>query len=97
MANISSKKKEYQLRKNFVSQKHAIHGLQSESNFKVIEKNIGDEKASVQLEYISEGQDPGYPFKYKLLIESTLSSTQGFSCKTTVVNESATNIPVGDG
>jgi aldose 1-epimerase len=88
--------KEYQLRKNFVSQNHAIHGLLIESNFKVTGKNIEDEKASVQLEYISEGQDPGYPFKYKLLVDYSLSS-QGLSCKTTIINNSITNIPVGDG
>jgi aldose 1-epimerase len=89
--------KEYQLRKNFISQGHAAHGLQIESNFKVIGKNIEPEKASVQLEYNSGGQDTGYPFKYKLIIDYTLHSTQGLSCKTTVTNNSETNIPVGDG
>ena len=87
---------EYQLKRNFVSQNHAIHGLLIESKFNVIEKNIDDDKASVLLEYISEGKDSGYPFKYKLLIDYTLS-INGLSCKTIVSNNSATNIPVGDG
>jgi len=88
--------KDYQLRKNFVSQNHAIHGLLIESNFKIIGKNIEYEKATVQLEYISEGQDQGYPFKYKLSVDYSLSS-DGLSCKTIVSNNSSTNIPIGDG
>jgi aldose 1-epimerase len=89
--------KEFKLRKNLVSQDHAIHGLVLESNFRVTEQKIEEDQAGIQLEYIADGNETGYPFQYRLILDITLTASQGLICKTTILNTSSSGIPVGDG
>jgi aldose 1-epimerase len=89
--------KEYQLRKNLVSQSHAIHGLILDCSFKVTEQKIEEDQASIQLVYIADGTEINYPFQYKLIIDITLTDSQGLLTRTKILNESSGNIPLGDG
>ncbi|MCX6180842.1 MAG: aldose 1-epimerase [Bacteroidetes bacterium] len=88
--------KSYQLNVNFPNEGNAIHGLVCESAFEILSESNNNKEASVTLQYISNGKDKGYPFKYKLTVVYVLND-KGFSCKTIAENIDAVAIPIGDG
>lgn len=89
--------KKYQLPINFPSQNHAIHGLVQEKQFRIVDKKTAKDEATVWVELNSDGNIPGYPFKYKLNIIFSLSRFDGIICQTIAKNTDKVNIPIGDG
>ncbi|MFM7024156.1 MAG: aldose 1-epimerase [Flavobacteriales bacterium] len=88
--------KDYTLKMNFPAEGHAIHGLVCEKAFEVLKEKADENQALLKVQYQYNGEDSGYPFKYKLTVEYTLSA-KGFACNTTIENTDKTDIPVGDG
>ncbi|MFL5729246.1 MAG: aldose 1-epimerase [Cytophagaceae bacterium] len=90
--------KEFRLRKNLISEKHAIHGLHLESKFEARQELKESDKASIRLEIIAGAEEKeGFPFSHQIIIDYILSSQDGLICTTTVVNRSSGNMPMGDG
>ena len=75
----------------------AIHGLLFNKAFRVVEKTILPQEASIAMEYYYDKDDPAYPFEYKTTILYTLQSSGHLYLKTTVQNCSTLPIPMADG
>ena len=63
----------YNLHINFPKQDHSIHGLVYNKPFSVAKIQVKDKSSSITLSYISQGDEPGYPFKYITSITYSLS------------------------
>lgn len=70
---------------------HAIHGLIYNKKFAI----VNEYKNSIRLKYSYNKEYDGYPFIMDIIINYKLS--KGFECKTTIINLSNENIPIGDG
>jgi aldose 1-epimerase len=90
------KGKQQQLPINFPTQQHAIHGLVYNRPFRIKKLFSRVRSVSVDLEYQYQGDIPGYPFSYAMIIRYSLAKT-GFSCRTRVKNTGTGKMPVGDG
>ena len=75
----------------------AIHGILYNKPFRVLEKIISEEKASVLLGYEYRGDDPAYPFDYNIQIRYTLNKGGRLSLVSTLENKSPRRIPMADG
>jgi aldose 1-epimerase len=89
--------KNYQLSINHPAENHAIHGFVYDKKFKVIKTVITKNEASINLEYIYNGDIESYPFKFLTEIIYTLTADDGFNCQTVVQNLGDTSMPFGDG
>ena len=92
----SFESKEYQLQLSFPKQNHAIHGLVYNKKFVLKNSFESSKHAKIILDYIYEGKEKGYPFKFLVEI-SYVFSKKGFKATTKIQNLDSTNIPVGDG
>lgn len=88
--------KTYHFPLNFPQEKNAIHGILMETVFAELSRNFSATQASLTIQYSTPGIDAGYPFKAVITVCYTLDA-EGFSCTTTVQNNSPVNIPIGDG
>ncbi len=75
----------------------AIHGLIYNAAFEVSEYSHDEERASVQLSYSYTNQMEGYPFKFKCMVEYTLTTGNTLTIKTTISNIDDQLMPVVDG
>lgn len=89
--------KNYQLPINFPTENHAIHGLIYDKSFREIDSNITETQASIELEYVYNGDISGYPFQYAVQVTYFLTKENGFKCTTTVKNRGDQSMPFGDG
>ncbi len=87
----------YNLTINYPEEGNACHGFIYGKKFSVIDKTVTEEKALCRLEYLYESENEGYPFNYLIEITYVLSSLDGLTCKTKVVNKSRKTIPISDG
>jgi len=87
----------YNLFVNYSEENNACHGFIYDKVFSVIDKVINDQSAYCVLRYEYEGDTKGYPFKYSIEITYELSSINGLTCKTKILNESGKTIPLSDG
>lgn len=86
----------YHLPINHSQEGHAIHGLVTESKFKIVDQVKSESFGQVHLQYKYDRENEGYPFKFCLDIIFILDN-DGYRCKTIVTNEDFQDIPVGDG
>jgi len=89
--------KSYQLPINHPAENHAIHGFIYDKKFKVTSSELNANEASINLEYIYNGDIEGFPFKYITEIIYTLTADDGLNCQTLVQNLGVTSMPLGDG
>ncbi len=89
--------KNYQLPINHPAENHAIHGFIYDKKFKVIDAEITENEASINLECIYNGDIEGYPFKFLIEMIYTFTADDGFNCQTLVQNIDDTSMPFGDG
>ncbi len=90
-------KKEYQMPVNSPSENNSLHGLIFDKKFEIIEETATDEKAIVTFQFDSNGDLPGFPFKFKYIIQYELDSINGLTINTSVTNIDNQPIPVGFG
>jgi aldose 1-epimerase len=86
----------YQIEKKYMGE-HAIHGLQYDAAFEVIESVANEQEARVELSSYYAGTDPGYPFNYHTKIIWCLRKDAELSVTTTVWHENPTPIPFAEG
>ncbi|MDX2189645.1 MAG: hypothetical protein SFY32_07260 [Bacteroidota bacterium] len=89
--------KKYQLEINEPDKNNAIHGLLAFEKFYVKKFETNGGFIHLELSYISEGTNPGWPFKCKVTVKYSLTSDEGVTCKTIVENTDNVNIPFGIG
>jgi len=89
--------KSYNLDLNYPEENNACHGFIYDKEFSV--SNIMEDKDnfSITFLYHYSGALPGYPFPFMAYITYTLSSSDGFKCRTRVENLGQTSMPAGDG
>ncbi len=87
----------YKMKKNFPEEGNACHGFIYSKRFHVVERGVSDKSARCTLRYVYEKGDDGYPFQYSIDLTYELSQKHGLTCVTKVVNNSETEIPIGDG
>jgi aldose 1-epimerase len=75
----------------------SIHGILADKPFHILEKNIGEEYASVFTAYQYRGEDPAYPFEYDIQVRYTLKKGGRLIIDTNVKNISSGRIPMADG
>jgi len=89
--------KSYRLPINHPAENHAIHGFIYDKEFKVTNTEINKIEASIDLEYIHDGNIEGYPFKFVTEMIYTFTQEDGLNCQTLVQNLGETSMPFGDG
>ncbi len=87
----------YNLFVNYPEENNSCHGFIYDKEFSVIDKVINDKSAYCVLRYEYDGENKGYPFKYSIEITYELSSINGLTCTTKILNESGKTIPLSDG
>ncbi|MFH0992459.1 MAG: aldose 1-epimerase [bacterium] len=85
---------EYQLQEN--THPSWIHGFIHNKPFRVLHLAATQQKASFILSYLHAGDTPGYPFKFEVQVEYTLTAKE-FLCKTIISNKDQIPLPIGDG
>ena len=75
----------------------AIHGLVYNAGFEIVEHFDDDEKAMVKLSYLYDNDMEGYPFRFKIEVEYTLTRENTLAIKTTITNTDEQLMPVVDG
>ncbi|NCI48595.1 aldose 1-epimerase [Sediminibacterium roseum] len=88
--------KKYTIEK-FLIDGHAIHGLLYDAGFTVTRLFANEEKALVELNFLYDGSDAGYPFPYAISIVWTLEKENRLSVSTTLKNNHTHAIPLADG
>ena len=81
----------------YSSHSNALHGLIYDAYFTVGETFSDQTKASVKLEFIYDSGMEGYPFRYKTVVEYTLTEGNSLTISTTVTNEDEKLMPLVDG
>lgn len=76
---------------------HAIHGLLYNAVFTVKEMGSTGDSAFVLLEYNYAGDDPGFPFPYRMQVCRTLQEGGRLHSVTSVTNKHSSPIPIADG
>lgn len=84
--------KVYQLNCNQVKEHNALHGLIYNQTFEIVNQFQNHEKLVLDLKYISDGSDEGFPFKYEVYVSYQLKS-QSFKCEIKVANIDAHPFP----
>lgn len=76
---------------------HNIHGLVYDLPFEIINKEIENNEARLELELFYEGQDQGFPFKYSIRVIYILNESNTLTIQTIVNNHHDKEIPMSDG
>ncbi len=76
---------------------NALHGLVYNKSFDLISKEANKEAASVTLSYISNGESPGFPFSFKLLLTYKISNTGNVKLLFDLENIGDQSFPLGMG
>jgi aldose 1-epimerase len=88
--------KNYQLPINWPQENHAIHGFIHDKNYTILEETTTENSAKLTIEYQYEGEYPGYPFPF-LIILTFLLSEDDFKYTTEVENTGKSISPIMDG
>ena len=88
--------KKYQVTK-FLLNGSALHGLIYAADFKVIKQEANEEGASLIIQYLYRGEDPGYPFHFDCLVTYELRKNNELKILTEITNQHGTSIPIQDG
>ncbi|QOD62349.1 aldose 1-epimerase [Polaribacter haliotis] len=86
------KNKEYQFKSNEPKSKNALHGLVFNKDFKILEKEITSNSASVTIYYSEKNDCKSFPFKYSLYATYTLLEEE-LQLKISVKNDDSTSFP----
>ena len=76
---------------------HAMHGLLYDAEFTIRTTTINSDFVFVELGYLYEGTDPGFPFPYEIIIKWTLHHDHLITVKTQIKNQSNQSMPMMDG
>lgn len=76
---------------------HNIHGLVYDLPFEVINKEIINDGARLELELIYDREDQGFPFKYSICLSYILGHENNLTVLTKVKNHHDSEIPLADG
>ena len=88
--------KEYKLAINEEARHNALHGFVYNKPFDLVTHEEKGSYVATEMEYVSHGKTPGYPFPFLLSLVYSLSE-DGFECKTTCKNTGKEPMPMGDG
>lgn len=88
---------EYNLFVNYPEEGNACHGFIYDKKFRLTDKLINHTNAVCKLMYEYVGANEGYPFRYLIEINYSLTSADGLVCTTKVINKSGQTIPLCDG
>lgn len=75
----------------------ALHGLLYDAPFKIIETQSNNNSCFVEMEYIYNGEQAGYPFPYRCKVKYNLSEENTLEIITQIDNLSTESIPITDG
>ena len=87
----------HQLDINYPEEGNAAHGFVYKEQFSLADKIIEKSLARAIFNYHYHGTAKGYPFKFILELSYTLDASNGFSCKTKIINTGKQSLPFGDG
>lgn len=86
----------YQVTKTYLGD-HAIHGLMYDTPFTIASSGADADGASVTLEGEYRGEDPGYPFPYRVSITWQLLPAATIRVTVQLFHENAFPIPIAEG
>lgn len=84
--------KVYQLNCNQVKEHNALHGLIYNQTFEIVNQFQNKEKLVLDLKYIADGTNEGFPFKYEVHVSYQLKG-HSFTCEMKVTNIDAHPFP----
>ncbi len=87
----------HQLPLNWPADGHALHGFVADKPFAVVSQTATGAGAVLVLRHEEAGDQPGYPFPFRLTIAYQFTIETGLSCRTTVENVGSDVLPLGDG
>ncbi|WP_397364589.1 aldose 1-epimerase [Olleya sp. R77988] len=82
----------YKLHCNETNKHNALHGTVYNKNFKVINSSASKDRASVTLQYVDDGNNEGFPFKFKINITYSFFKA-GISISTQITNLDDSSFP----
>ena len=91
------KKQSHQFPINEKPLNNAIHGLVYNKSFDLITMEANKEAASVTLSYTANGESPGFPFSFKLLVTYKISNTGNVKLRFDVENIGDQSFPFAMG
>jgi aldose 1-epimerase len=91
------KGKTYEFFKTDSAGPNAIHGFGRETDFKVIQKQLGESTAMITCRYEDPGAHPGFPFPFSFDMEFRIDNSGDFELEMAFTNRSDAAIPVGFG
>ena len=94
--SYSFNNKKYRVHKHYLGE-HAIHGLIYDAHYLIEDQQATDTEAVVQLKYIYNKTDQGYPFSYEIVLIWKLSIGNKLSVTTKVKHNNSSVIPYADG
>lgn len=87
---------QYRINKTYLGD-HAIHGLMYDTPFSIVDTMADGNKASVSLQGEYRGEDPGYPFPYRVKITWQLFPEATLRVSVQLMHENAFPIPIAEG
>ena len=90
-------KKDFKFDINLPSENQSIHGLMLKQKFEVESFECNSNEAEIRLSYTSSGKEPGYPYKYKLILTYCININSEVLFKTKIISLDNKTMPVGDG
>lgn len=86
----------YKLEKFYLG-KNALHGLVYDHAFELTNEDANEQVATVSMRYNYEASDPGYPFRYNIMVTYSLAAGNKLTVSTRVMNTGERPIPMQDG
>ena len=87
---------QYRVQKTYLGD-HAIHGLMYDTPFTIADSQADADGASVTLQGAYRGEDPGYPFPYRVTITWQLLPAATLRVTVQLDHENAFPIPIAEG
>lgn len=89
--------RQYQFAINETDFNNQLHGLLYALPATMVSRHDGEQECTVELQYIVDGSNLGYPFKADVRVRYTLNSTTGLTVSYSVKNQHDAAVPVGLG
>lgn len=67
------KDESFQLKRNQIEEKHAIHGLVYNKQFEIVKENSSEKESCITLKYTELDGEQGFPFKYSITVTYKLA------------------------
>ncbi len=89
--------REYQLNMNFPHENNSIHGFLLDKKFEVADQTADEFQATLGVELKYKGNEPGFPFRFNIRLNYTLTQDNHLTLETIIKNVDNITFPIVDG